>query len=91
MSNDKQQNGQGQGKPGLSYKILIDHKPHDWPKPTITGAEIKQLAGVDVSTYEAWQDVAGPEDRPVGDDEGVDLTPNGNEKFFVVKKATTEG
>ena len=79
------------GKPDKPYKILIDHKPHDWPKATITGAEIKQLAGVDQVTYEAWQDVPGPEDQLVGDNEPVDLTGSGNEKFFVIKKTTTEG
>ena len=50
--NDKQQGG-GKGKPERPYKILIDHKPHEWPNPVITGADIKQLAGVDQNTFEA--------------------------------------
>ena len=29
-------------KPG-KYKILVDQKSHDWPKPVIKGAEIKHL------------------------------------------------
>ena len=29
-------------KPDI-YKILVDHKPHDWLKPVINGAEIKRL------------------------------------------------
>ena len=88
--NDKQQGG-GKGKPEKTYKILIDHKPHEWPNPVITGADIKQLAGVDQSAFEAWQDVPGPEDLLIDNTDEVDLTKPGNEKFFVIKKSTTEG
>jgi hypothetical protein len=84
-------NNKEQGKPAKSYKILVDHKPHDWPKPIITGADIKQLAGVDQSAFEAWQDVPGPEDLLIANTDQVDLTKPGNEKFFVIKKSTTEG
>jgi len=73
------------------FKILVDHKPHDWPEPFITGAQIKALAGVDQATYEAWQDVPGPEDIPVGDADTVDLRKPGVERFFTGKKTTTEG
>ena len=89
MSKDDK-HGEGHGKPE-TFKILVDHKPRDWAKPIITGADIKQLAGVDHSAFEAWQDVPGPEDRLIGDTEHVDLTKPGNEKFFVIKKTTTEG
>lgn len=74
-----------------TYKILIDHKPHDWPTPSISGAQIKQLAGVDAQTFDAWQDVPGPEDDLIGDTAEVDLTKPGAEKFFTIKKTTTEG
>lgn len=66
-------------------------EPHDWSKPVITGAEIKQLAGVDQKTFEAWQDVPGPDDDIVGDNDEVDLSGKGTEKFFTIKKTTTEG
>lgn len=78
-------------KKPTTYKIHVDHKPHDWPNPIINGAEIKQLAGVDKATYDAWQDVAGPEDLLIADAQNVDLTQKGNEKFFAIKKTTTEG
>jgi hypothetical protein len=81
----------GDGKPPETYHILVDQKPHEWPKPVITGAEIKQLAGVDQKTFEAWQDVAGPDDKFVGDTDEVNLTGKGTEKFFTIKKTTTEG
>jgi len=74
-----------------TFKIIVDHKPHDWPNPYITGLDIKKLAGVDPATYDAWQDVAGPEDLLIKDHDKIDLTGKGNEKFFTGKKTTTEG
>ena len=79
------------GKPPETYHILVDHKPHEWPKSVITGAEIKQLAGVDQQTFETWQDVPGPDDKFIDDTARVDLTGKGTEKFFTIKKTTTEG
>lgn len=73
------------------YKIIVDRKPHDWPEPFITGTEIKRLAGVDPATYDAWQDVPGPEDVLIADDKKVDLRRPEVERFFTGKKTTTEG
>lgn len=73
------------------YEILVDRRPHKWPKPSITGLEIKKLAGVDPATYGAWQDIPGQEDKPIADNEQVDLIERGVEKFFTGKKTTTEG
>lgn len=71
--------------------IFIDRKKYDWDQATITGLQIKNLAGVDAATYNVWQDVAGPEDIPIADDFSVDLTLPGVEKFFTGKKTSTEG
>ena len=73
------------------FKIIVDRKPHDWPEPVITGAQIKCLAGVDQATFDAWQDVPGPEDLQIADDRKVDLRPKEVERFFTGKKTTTEG
>ncbi|ANL43366.1 MULTISPECIES: multiubiquitin domain-containing protein [Rhizobium] len=73
------------------YKIIVDRKPHDWPEPFITGAQIKRIAGVDQTMYDAWQDVSGPEDLVIADDTKVDLRPSRVERFFTGKKTTTEG
>lgn len=73
------------------YKIIVDRKPHDWPEQFITGAQIKNLAGVDQTAYDAWQDVPGPEDLLIADDRKVDLSPPRVERFFTGKKTTTEG
>jgi len=72
------------------FRIIIDHKPHEWPERFINGAQIKELAGVDRS-YGVWQDIPGPIDPPVEDDQRVDLSQPGVEKFFTGKKTTTEG
>jgi len=74
-----------------SFKIIVDRKPHKWPEPFITGAQIKRVAGVDLATFDAWQDVPGPEDILVGDHEKIDLRKPGTERFFTGKKTTTEG
>ncbi|MER8912742.1 multiubiquitin domain-containing protein [Mesorhizobium sp. M0761] len=74
-----------------THKIIVDRRPHDWHQPFITGADIKRLAGVDQATFDAWQDVPGPEDVLVADDRKVDLRERGTEKFFTGKKTTTEG
>ncbi len=74
-----------------TFKIIVDRKPHEWPEPFITGAQIKKIAGVDQATYEAWQDVPGPEDLPIADDQKVSLRPPQVERFFTGKKTTTEG
>jgi hypothetical protein len=71
--------------------IFVDQKRYDWNDSCITGAQIKDLAGVDPQAYDAWQDVPGPEDILVGDNDKIDLTEPGVEKFFTGKKTTTEG
>ncbi len=73
------------------FEIIVDQKQHEWPKPSITGLEIKELAGVDPNTYDAWQDVPGPEDVPIKNDDSVDLDKPGEKRFFTGKKTTTEG
>jgi hypothetical protein len=78
-------------KKNTPFKVLVDRKPHDWNEPFITGAQIKELAGVDQAAYDAWQDVPGPEDILVGDTDKVDLREPGRERFFTGKKTTTEG
>ena len=88
---EKDQNEHGDGEKPGTYKIFVDQKPHDWLKPVITGADIKLLARVDDQTYNAWQDIPGPEDLLIEDVTEVDLTKPGTEKFFTIKKTTTEG
>jgi multiubiquitin len=83
--------GHGGGHEQRRFNIIVDQKRHDWPKPEISGLEIKELAGVDADKYDAWQDVPGPDDLQIKDQQKVDLTKPGTEKFFTGKKTTTEG
>lgn len=78
-------------KPNRPNHIFIDRKKYDCDEDCITGLQIKQLAGVDIATYNVWQDVPGPEDIPIADDQKVDLTEPGAERFFTGKKTSTEG
>lgn len=80
-----------EGNNQKSFKILVDQKPHEWPEQFITGAQIKGLAGVDPATYDVWQDIPGPEDVLIADNDPVDLSVPGRERFFTGKKTTTEG
>jgi hypothetical protein len=77
-------------KPAKEFKISVDQRQHDWPRPTITGRELKLLAGVDLS-YGVWQQLPGPDDPEIADDQEVDVSVPGKEKFFTGKKTTTEG
>ncbi len=78
-------------KPPKKFEIFVDQKKHEWPNQFISGLEIKRLAGVDPATYDAWQDVRGPEDLLIDDNTKVDLSQPGVERFFTGKKTTTEG
>ena len=73
------------------YKIIVDQKELEWIKPYITGLEVKELAGVDTATYDAWQKVPGQEDILLKNEERVDLDKKGVEDFFTLKSASTEG
>lgn len=79
-----------EAKGPTTYKLIVDQKLHEWPEQFITGAQIKKLAGVDPS-YGVWQQLPGPNDPEIADNQSVDLARAGTEHFFTGKKATTEG
>lgn len=72
------------------YKLIIDQKHHEWPRDEINGRQIKELAGVPQS-YRVWQDLPGPHDPPVGDDQEVHLRKHEVERFFTGENNSTEG
>lgn len=69
------------------YSLFIDATRYETDSRSITGAEIKQLAGI-TPTYQLFlEEVGDTPDRPIADSEGVDL--EGEEKhFFAVPPAT---
>jgi hypothetical protein len=78
-----------QEEPGSrkKYHFFVDGKKFETDKESITGAEIKNLAGVD-STYQLFEEGKGNDpDRPVSDLEGVHLG-SGPRQFFAVPPAT---
>jgi hypothetical protein len=74
-----------------SFYFTLDGRKFEWPAAVITGRKLKDLAQVDPTTYEVWQEVRGENDRTIGDQEVVSLEPKGTERFFTGKKTTTEG
>lgn len=64
-----------------SFRLLIDDRSCDWGVGRITGAALKQLAGVKIPTHDVWQVIVGGEDRLIDDREFVDLDAPGVERF----------
>lgn len=74
-----------------AFFFTLDGRKIEHPEPFITGLQLKRLAGVDLATYEVWQEIRGSNDRAIEDREKVSLTAPGTERFFTGKKTTTEG
>jgi hypothetical protein len=82
-------------KPPHKFELIVNRKPHEWPKDEITGAEIKKLAG----SPDDWvvnEIVEGPgEDPEIGDHQIVSLKvetpPKGVKRFTTRKPKTAPG
>lgn len=76
-----------------SFRFELDGTRQEWGAPLISGATLKKLAGVDLTTYGVWQEIRQPsaEDRLIANDELVDLAAAGVEWFFTGLMQTTEG
>jgi len=80
-----------QEKHQKKFEITIDNKKFEWPQPAITGVEVKRLVQAKPE-YGVWLVVRGPaEDEEIDDNERVDLTKPGVERFITGPKKTTEG
>lgn len=67
-------------------ELKLEDKTYDWDKPFITGAELRQVGGVEDGD-EIWLAVARPyEDERIDDTKKVDLTRPGRERFYVKKR-----
>lgn len=78
-------------KTDRAFFFMLDGRRFEWGFGFITGRKLKELAGVDPTTYGVWQELRDAEDRPIADQEEADLTSEGVERFFTGKKTTTEG
>ncbi len=74
-----------------SYRFEIDGQRIEWGAKLITGLKLKQIAGVDPATYALWREVRGGDDLPVSNDQLIDLSEEGLERFFTVIEQTTAG
>jgi hypothetical protein len=65
------------------FRILVDDRTVDWGAVRITGGTIKRLVGFKAFTHDVWQVLPSGEDLLVSDDDFVDLSTPGVERFVV--------
>ncbi len=73
-----------------AYKFKVDDRHLAWGKPVISGAVLRELAGIQAG-YSLYQEVRGGHDLEIGPADTVDLSKAGVERFITVIKETTEG
>lgn len=71
-----------------TFKIQVDDKPVTVEEPVVTGARIKELAGVDPQFGLVLEGHGRDPDRQISDGETVDLREPGRESFYTVPPAT---
>lgn len=64
-----------------SFRFQLDDRAFDWGATHISGATLKQLAGLEIPEFDVWLDTVGGKDRVIGDIEFADLTEQGVERF----------
>ena len=74
-----------------SYRLVIDGERIEWGAQLITGLKLKQIAGVDPDKYALWREVRGSEDIELANEDIIDLSEPGLERFFTVIAQTTAG
>lgn len=77
-------------KADATYRIFLDGREFSWKK-VATGRVLKQLAGVDPARHDLYREVRGGDDVLIRNDDLVDLSAPGVEKFFTAVAQTTEG
>jgi hypothetical protein len=73
------------------FRFTLDEREFVWGSPLISGAKLKELAGVDPTKFDVWQEVRKSDDRLIGDKDEANLDEKGTERFFTAAKTTTEG
>ena len=73
---------------GDKFKLFVNDVKYEVEQRYITGAQIKALAGVDLS-FELFLEEPGADrpDRKINDSDSVDLSAPGVEKFYSVPVA----
>lgn len=73
------------------YRFTLDEREFVWGAARISGATLKELAGIDPTKFDVWQEIPKADDRLIKDKDEADLNEKGTEKFFTAAKTTTEG
>lgn len=73
---------------GRTFKIRVDDKPVTVQEPEVTGARIKEIAGVDPQFGLVLEGHGREPDRQIADGESIDLREPGRENFYTVPPAT---
>lgn len=78
-----------------AFHLIVNKQEKEWNNRTITGRQIKHLAG-SPSEYVVNEIISGPaEDPEIGDDQEVDLEenvePKGIKRFTTRKPTTSPG
>jgi Multiubiquitin len=63
----------GPATPNTDYEIIIDDKLYPWTKPTITAAEIRELAGLPPGSEVMKVDLVDGTQEPLSDSEVHEL------------------
>ncbi|MBE5270589.1 multiubiquitin domain-containing protein [Stenotrophomonas sp. B2] len=66
-----------------SFRLLVDDRTLDWGAGRISGATLRALAGRDEPDLFIWQDLRSQADLLVLDEDLVDLTLPGVERFYL--------
>jgi len=69
------------------FRFVVDDRPLEWGAAKISGAVIKQLAGVNLDDYEVWKVLVGEQDELIEDEELADLAGEGLERFALKRVA----
>jgi len=74
---------------GNKFKFFVNDTKFEVDQRSMTGAQIKAVAGVDLS-FELFLEEPGADrpDRKINDSDSVDLSAPGVEKFYTVPVAT---
>lgn len=73
------------------FKFTVDDKHLESDVPVLTGAQIKARAGIDASFGLFIEGHGKGSDEQINDDQAVDLSKPGREKFYAVPAATYGG
>lgn len=73
------------------YRFILDGRDFVWGATTISGSVLKKLAGVESTTHDVYQEMRKSEDMLIRDEDMVDISRPGLERFFTAIAQTTEG